>query len=181
VGEGLNTAFQAMAKLRLKPPEICERENSVIVSIKHEPLASPETTIMDYLNDHQEITNKKARQITGITSEGTIKGVFYRLHRTGLIELIPGRPKCKASWCKTGTFKNQDENTKPMEDLYPEYEKKILEYLADNEEINNRQAREIIGIDASKAKNVFNRLRKKSLLEIVPGKPRNKSTWRRLK
>ena len=68
-----------------------------------------------------------------------------------------------------------------MEDLYPEYEKKILEYLAVNEEINNRQAREIIGIDASKAKNVFNRLRKKSLLEIVPGKPRNKSTWRRLK
>ena len=40
VGEGLNTAFQAMAKLRLQPPEISQKDNSVLVNIKHEPLAS---------------------------------------------------------------------------------------------------------------------------------------------
>ena len=42
VGEGLNTAFEAMQKMRLKDPVIDVKENSVIVYIKHEPLASPE-------------------------------------------------------------------------------------------------------------------------------------------
>ena len=49
VGEGLNTAFDAMAKLRLKAPEIKETENSVLVIIKHEKLASPEELIVEYL------------------------------------------------------------------------------------------------------------------------------------
>ncbi len=35
VGEGLNTAFEAMNKLRLKAPEIIELENSVVVYIRH--------------------------------------------------------------------------------------------------------------------------------------------------
>jgi ATP-dependent DNA helicase RecG len=42
VGEGLNTAFQAMRKMRLKDPIIDERDNSVLVNIRHERLASPE-------------------------------------------------------------------------------------------------------------------------------------------
>ena len=45
VGEGLNTAFAAMTKLGLKTPIIEERDNSVLVTIKHELLASPEQTI----------------------------------------------------------------------------------------------------------------------------------------
>lgn len=36
VGEGLNIAFEAMAKLRLKEPIIEEKENSVLVVLKHE-------------------------------------------------------------------------------------------------------------------------------------------------
>jgi hypothetical protein len=39
VGEGLNTAFEAMKKLRLKEPEIKEADHSVIVHIGHAPLA----------------------------------------------------------------------------------------------------------------------------------------------
>lgn len=42
VGEGLNTAFEAMEKLRLKKPEIEEKKNSVVVYVAHSPLASPE-------------------------------------------------------------------------------------------------------------------------------------------
>ena len=49
VGEGLNTAFDAMTKLRLKVPEIKETENAVLVIIKHEKLASPEELIVEYL------------------------------------------------------------------------------------------------------------------------------------
>jgi ATP-dependent DNA helicase RecG len=39
VGEGLNTAFEAMKKLRLKEPVIEQREHSVVVNIRHQPLA----------------------------------------------------------------------------------------------------------------------------------------------
>ena len=42
VGEGLNTAFEAMRNLRLKDPIISELDNSVIVRIRHEKLASAE-------------------------------------------------------------------------------------------------------------------------------------------
>ncbi len=38
-----------MAKLRLKEPIIKENDNSVLVIIKHEKLASPEELVVDYL------------------------------------------------------------------------------------------------------------------------------------
>jgi ATP-dependent DNA helicase RecG len=47
IGEGLNTAFEAMRKLRLKEPEIIENEHSVVVHIRHTPLASPQDMVMD--------------------------------------------------------------------------------------------------------------------------------------
>jgi ATP-dependent DNA helicase RecG len=101
VGEGLNTAFAAMSKLRLKPPIIDERENSVVVQIKHEPLASPEEAVMEYLNSHPEIVNRVGREITGITSENSMKNVFYRLRDRGLIEPVPGRIGFSSAWRKT--------------------------------------------------------------------------------
>ncbi len=76
VGEGLNTAFNAMRKLRLKDPEIVERDNSVLVIIRHQTLASPEETIMEYLHDHEEIVNRIGGELTGIKSENTMKNVF---------------------------------------------------------------------------------------------------------
>src|SRR5262249_24596759 len=36
VGEGLNTAFEAMKKLRLKEPIIEQRDNGVLVTLRHE-------------------------------------------------------------------------------------------------------------------------------------------------
>jgi ATP-dependent DNA helicase RecG len=90
-----------MSKLRLKPPTIEERENSVIVQIKHEPLASPEEAVMEYLNSHPEIVNRVGREITGITSENSMKNVFYRLRDRGLIEPVPGRIGFGSAWRKT--------------------------------------------------------------------------------
>ena len=90
VGEGLNTAFAAMEKLRLKDPEIHETENSVLVIIKHEKLASPEEQIIEYLQTHDRIKNGQGRKITGISSENTMKGVFYRLRDSGFITLVKG-------------------------------------------------------------------------------------------
>ncbi len=101
VGEGLNTAFSAMEALRLKPPVIHEKENSVLVVIPHESLASPEELVLDYLKIHQEITNRVARDITGIKSENTMKNVFLRLKDRGLIEPIPDRKGAASAWRKT--------------------------------------------------------------------------------
>ena len=100
VGEGLNTAFRAMQRLRLKPPLVEETENSVLVRIKHDPLASPEESVMHYLQNHDVITNRIARQLTGITSENSMKEVFYRLAKSNLIERVPGKRGAAAAWQK---------------------------------------------------------------------------------
>jgi len=100
VGEGLNTAFEAMKQLRLKPPSFEETNSSLIVRIKHEPLATPEQSIMDYLENHPEITNRTARQLTGIGSENSMKVVFYRLRDRKLLRQVPGRSQAKKAWEK---------------------------------------------------------------------------------
>ena len=41
IGEGLNTAFQRIQEMRLKSPIIKIADNMVIVTLPHEPLASP--------------------------------------------------------------------------------------------------------------------------------------------
>ncbi|MBD2292742.1 putative DNA binding domain-containing protein [Anabaena sphaerica FACHB-251] len=181
VGEGLNTAFHAMARLRLQPPEICEQENSVAVHIKHEPLASLETTIMSYLEKHKEITNKIARKETGIRSEGTIKAAFYRLRDSRLIEPVPGRSKSNAAWRKVGTIDTDPEDTTSIYENYPEYELLVMNYLDTHSEITNREARELTGVESGTViKNIFYRLRKKGLIEIVPGKSRIHASWRKV-
>src|SRR4029078_4956700 len=79
VGEGLNTAFDAMKKSRLKPPVIRELDNAVLVEIRHDRLASPEESALDDLGNPAVITNRIARELTGITSENSMKMVFLRL------------------------------------------------------------------------------------------------------
>lgn len=100
VGEGLNTAFEAMKTLHLKPPIITETENAVIVQIKHEKLASAEEVVMQYLDSNPLITNRVARDLTGIRSENSMKNVFIRLRDRKLIEQVPGRSGFASAWQK---------------------------------------------------------------------------------
>lgn len=104
VGEGLNTAFEAMRSLRLKDPVFLEPDNSVIVQIRHEKLASAEDIIMEYLRNPNNslITNREARGLTGIKSENSMKGVFWKLRDRGLIEQVPGRGGFASAWQKKG-------------------------------------------------------------------------------
>jgi ATP-dependent DNA helicase RecG len=96
VGEGLNTAFEAMKRLRLKEPVIEEREHSLVVNIRHTPLAS------EYLKVNGEITNMIARDLTGIRSENSMKNVFISLKERGMIEPVPGKEKGGgAAWRKS--------------------------------------------------------------------------------
>ncbi|MEU9198701.1 ATP-binding protein [Streptomyces sp. NPDC048332] len=98
VGEGLNTAFSAMKKLKLRDPIIRQADNSVIVEIRHQKLGTPEELIMEWLESHDEITNKRVRDLTGIGSENEVKRIFYRLAEAKQIERVPGKGGGSAAW-----------------------------------------------------------------------------------
>jgi len=104
VGEGLNTAFAAMTKLGLKTPIVEERDNSVLVTIRHEPLASPEETILDYLETHETVRNRIARQLTHIGGDYVVKDIFGRLVARGLIEKVPGTDRGSTAYRKGPKF-----------------------------------------------------------------------------
>lgn len=98
LGEGLNTAYQKMQDRRLKPPVIEILNNSVKVTIAHSPLASPEEAVIEYLKTNDRVTNKQARELTGIKSENQMKEVLYRLRDQGIIYLDPELKGNKATW-----------------------------------------------------------------------------------
>ncbi|WP_411701015.1 ATP-binding protein [Conyzicola sp.] len=100
IGEGLTTARDKMMAARLKAPRYKVEGNYFIATLPHERLARPEELIMEYLAAHEEITNRTARELTGIQSENTVKEVFYALRNVGKIERVPGRNGNRAAWQK---------------------------------------------------------------------------------
>lgn len=100
VGEGLNTAFEAMKKIRLAEPEIIENDNSVLVFIRHQRLASPAQIILDYLQTHETITNQIGREITGLRRDVQVKDEFVALRKRGLIQQVPGKRGRASAWRK---------------------------------------------------------------------------------
>ncbi|MGQ3121762.1 MAG: ATP-binding protein [Aliihoeflea sp.] len=101
LGEGLNTAFDKMKEWKLQPPYFEERDNYLKVTIGHNPLATPEEAVLDYLSNHPEIRNSIARELTGIRSENQMKEVFYRLRDRGLIEPVPEKKGNASAWRKS--------------------------------------------------------------------------------
>lgn len=100
VGEGLDTAFEAMRKIRLKEPSIIEGDNSVVVEIRHERLSSPAQIVMEYLGSNETITNAIGREITGLKRDVQMKDIFVALRKTGQIEQVPGKRGRAAMWRK---------------------------------------------------------------------------------
>jgi ATP-dependent DNA helicase RecG len=98
VGEGLNTAFTAMTEMKLKPPVIAQVGGNVVVVLRHEPLASPEEVVLEYLRDHDQITNRIARELCYIGSENKMKTILQRLVKSGEIELVPGTTRYSAAY-----------------------------------------------------------------------------------
>jgi ATP-dependent DNA helicase RecG len=98
LGEGLNTAFQKMKDWKLRPPKITEVENYVHVVIPHIALASATDSILEFLEGHQTITNRQARDITGIRSENAMKNEFYKLRDAGELEMVPELKGSSAAW-----------------------------------------------------------------------------------
>ena len=89
VGEGLNTAFDKMRELGLRDPVIEERDSDLLVTILHEPLASPEEKVLEYLAKNSTIRNKKAREITFIKDADQMKRILQKMVEKNLIEGVP--------------------------------------------------------------------------------------------
>lgn len=104
VGEGLNTAFEAMRELQLKDPIVSQTNNGVLVTLKHEKLAEPEQSIINYLRNNSEINNRMARSITYIGSENKVKNIFRKMMDAEIIERIPGRSQAKTGYTKGNKF-----------------------------------------------------------------------------
>ncbi len=104
VGEGLNTAFAAMRKLGLKEPRIENRENSVVVTLRHERLASHEERILEHLETHDTIRNREARNLCHVEADYVMRRVFARLERRELIEKVEGATQAMTAYRKGPKF-----------------------------------------------------------------------------
>ena len=98
IGEGLNTAFERMTAVKLKAPFITIQPNAIVVTIPHQPLASPEEAVIEYLKENTEITNTTARRLTGIQSENVMKNIFKKLQSRKLIDKVPGKYGSLSAW-----------------------------------------------------------------------------------
>lgn len=98
MGEGLNTAFQKMKEWKLREPVVSIDGNNVKVVIPHLPLAKPSELILEFLLKNDRVTNKQAREITGIRSENKVKDEFYKLRDAGEIEMIPELKGAASAW-----------------------------------------------------------------------------------
>ncbi|MGE0675495.1 ATP-binding protein [Pseudolabrys sp.] len=92
VGEGMNTTFEAMRKLDLQDPIVTQTENSVLVILRHERLASLEDRIMAHLRraPHLPINNAEAREICNEVSDSKVRKAFQRMLGAKMIEKVPG-------------------------------------------------------------------------------------------
>lgn len=90
VGEGLNTAFAAMRSLELKDPEISDTGSSVVVRLRHEALASPESRIVGHLKVNDSINNREARALLNTEADRSVRRLFEKLVAAGEIERVPG-------------------------------------------------------------------------------------------
>jgi ATP-dependent DNA helicase RecG len=101
IGEGLNTVFAKMKEAKLTEPTLEIEGSTFVVTLGHTPLARPEEIIMEYLSSHSEIKNNTGRELCGISSENTMKEVFYSLAKAGKIERVPGKAGSASTWRKT--------------------------------------------------------------------------------
>lgn len=108
IGEGINTAFSAMRKLRLKDPKIEQRDNSVIVFIRHESLGSPEEILLRYFDKNSSIKKSEARRICHVESDSKMTTILKRLVRDGQIERVPDLQGNKSAYRKLLGQPNED-------------------------------------------------------------------------
>ncbi len=89
IGEGLDTAKNELKKAGLVDPEFDETDNSFIVTIKHQKLASIEDVVLNHLREFPNaiITNKLTRQLSGEDDVNKVKKALQKLRADGILKL----------------------------------------------------------------------------------------------
>lgn len=87
LGEGMNTVFQRMKSAGLKEPEVVEEGNYVKVVIRYAASTEVSDLLLLFLKENGEITNRQARDLTGIDSSEKITYQFSKLKLSGSIKL----------------------------------------------------------------------------------------------
>lgn len=87
IGEGLDHAKNELRKAGLVPPSFQEAENSFIVTVKHQKIASVEDVVIKHIEENPEsvITNKLVRQLSGEEDMQKVKKALQRLRQDGVI------------------------------------------------------------------------------------------------
>jgi ATP-dependent DNA helicase RecG len=90
IGEGLDTVKNELKKAGLVPPTFEELENSFVVTIKHQKIASVEDVVIKHLEDYPDsvLTNKLVRQLSGEEDMQKVKKALQRLRNTGVIKPV---------------------------------------------------------------------------------------------
>lgn len=90
IGAGLNTVKNELRKAGLVEPVFHQTENSFVVTIKHQRVASIESAILAYLelNPTAIITNKTARGLSGEDDINKVKTALQKLRAEGKIDFV---------------------------------------------------------------------------------------------
>ncbi len=185
VGEGLKTAFAAMYNFGLKAPGITEEENAVVVIINHEPLASPEEAIMEYLETHDTIKTQEAREVAHVR-DNQLVSVFARMVRKRLIEKVPETRTRGTAYRKLNPQTTEGDKavvsiSKPEALASMGYmADAIMKYLETHGTIKNADAREVAGVQPHRMQAAFQLMVRKGLIEKVPGTRTRGTEYRKL-
>lgn len=108
-GEGVKTILNSMRKAGLSDPKFEEKDNSVIVILKHENIESYENKIIEFLKKQDSIANRDAREITGEEDKEKIKNVFKKLVKRNIIEVVDDKAtKSKVRYKLKGSLINEN-------------------------------------------------------------------------
>jgi ATP-dependent DNA helicase RecG len=89
IGEGLDTAKNELKKAGLVDPTFEEKDNSFLVTVKHQTIASVEDVILKYFvdNPNSSLTNKLVRQLSGEDDMQKVKSALQKLRAMGVIKV----------------------------------------------------------------------------------------------
>jgi ATP-dependent DNA helicase RecG len=89
IGEGLDTAKNQLHQVGLVPPEIEDKNNAVIVTIRHTRIASLEKILFGIYHENlnERVTNKMLRQASGENDINKVKKTLQRFRSDKLIEV----------------------------------------------------------------------------------------------
>jgi ATP-dependent DNA helicase RecG len=169
IGEGLRTARDAMEIMRLKAPELKQQDNSVIVYIRHESIASYESTVMNYIDEHGSIKSADVRRICHVTQS---KGwsIIRDLLDRNVLEKVPGSSMATTAYRKATSETPSPPAREIHRQLGKEREKKVLEYLALNRRITSPILKGTFGLPEVTAHRLLKKLEATGVVRQLPGR-----------